>query len=96
MAEKKLFNTTELLDMGLPSYPPKGGKIISDNIEDHSRWSVHHCIIVQFPGQDEDEAWSMHYSIGATECQDESPWEREDEVEATLVKRQQKTITVWE
>jgi hypothetical protein len=36
-----------------------------------------------------------NYSVGATEMQDESPWENEEEVECTEVELVEQTIKVW-
>ena len=94
---QKPFKTRELLDMGLPSDPPEGGRIISDVLSEHDRWSVVHTLIVQFPEQmGTDDAWELSYGVGATESQNESPWEYEDEVTGTLVRRTTKVVDVWE
>lgn len=53
-----------------------GGEIILNEMIDHSRWSVHHRLIFKF----EDKYWETSYSVGATESQDESPWEYDDDV----------------
>ena len=92
----KTFDREYLKDeLGLP-----GGhgtaKIVEDNIIGHSRWSVDHSLVFQEPGQAEDQAWVTTYSRGATESQEEGPWENEEQVECTLVRRVEKTVTVWE
>jgi hypothetical protein len=56
-------------------YEDREGKI-SDKIDDHSRWSVHHTMIFAH----EDKFYSVAYSKGATEYQDESPWQYEDDM----------------
>jgi hypothetical protein len=97
MPTTRTFTRQELYDMGLPERPPKGGTQISDTIIDQGRWSTDHELIVQFPEQvGTDEAWRFYYSHGSTECQDECPWEHEDEVTATLVRRTTKMVQVWE
>lgn len=50
---------------------------ILDRIVDHSRWSVLREMIFKFG----DKVYIAEYSIGATELQDERPWEGLDEVE---------------
>jgi hypothetical protein len=55
---------------------------IQNTIVDHRRWSVTHEIIFERDGH----LYRAYYSVGATEYQDESPWEYEDEVECTEVK----------
>ena len=91
---KKTFTRQELIDLGLPD-ECDGGKIISDTIIDQRRWSTTHELIFQLKGQAEDEAWATSYSIGSTEEQSERPWEYEDEVTCSLVRKTEKTVTVW-
>lgn len=52
------------------------GEIISDEVVDTRRWSVIHKIVIKL----EDKFYQTHYSVGATENQDEEPWEYVDEV----------------
>lgn len=92
---EKTFTREELLDLGLPG-ECDGGKIISDTITGQRRWSTTHELIFQLKGQAEDEAWATSYSVGSTERQDERPWEDEEEVTCSLVRRTEKTVTVWE
>lgn len=68
------------------------GRIIADKIEDTSRWSVHHKLIFELNGQ----TYMTYYSEGATEYQDERPWEYEKEVECFPVELVEKTVKVWE
>lgn len=91
----KIFKTDFLLDMGLPYDAPTGGKIISKEIVETTRWSIVYALIVHFPDQPDCEAWEFVYSEGATECQDEKPWEYEDEVEATLVREKEVLVRKW-
>lgn len=59
-----------------------GGKTIEDTVYDTRRWSIDHELIFSFEGK----YYASCYSVGATEYQDESPWEFEpDEVECTEV-----------
>lgn len=90
------YDTRTLRDMGLPGEAPEGGEIISDRIIGHSRWSVVHEIIWRFAETPPGEAWRATYSRGATETQDERPWEHEKTVEATLVREVERTVKVWE
>lgn len=97
MSTSNKFKTAELLEMGMPFMPPKGGRIISDEISGTRRWSTDHHLIVQFADQmGTDDAWLFWYSVGSTEQQDERPWEYEDETTAQLVHRTTKTVEVWE
>lgn len=69
--------------------------IISNDIVDQTRWSVIHDLIFQLPDQSTDEAWMVSYSVGATECQDESPWEYEEEITAHLVVHREVSEMKW-
>lgn len=91
----KTFKSADLKEMGLPDDAPEGGKIISDEISEHRRWTVTHRLIVHFPDQPENEAWLMHYSVGATESQDERPWEYDKEVMAVLVREKEVAVKKW-
>jgi len=64
---------------------------VEDKIVDNSRWSIYHEIIFEYEGK----FYKTHYSVGATECQDESPWEYEDEVDCTEVVQKEVTVTAW-
>lgn len=52
-----------------------GQGLISDDIIDHGRWSIHHDIVFEY----QDKFYTTSYSVGATEQQDESPWEYDGE-----------------
>ena len=96
----KKFDKNELLEIDLP-YLDEGQKVddvtlISREIIDTNRWSIIYEIVFRFDDQLSDQAWSASYSVGATEMQDESPWEYEEEVKAILVKRVEKVVEVWE
>ncbi len=47
--------------------------LISDDIVDHQRWSVVHSIIIE--RKSDNKFFRGWYNVGATESQDESPWE---------------------
>jgi hypothetical protein len=63
-----------------------------NRIIDNSRWSISHEIIFEHEGK----FYQTYYSVGATEQQDESPWEYEDEVECVEVQQVEKVVKVWE
>ncbi len=67
------------------------GEVVEDKVIDTTRWSVIHSLIFRY----EDKHYSTSYSIGATESQDESPWQYEPEVECTEVKKVEKVVEVW-
>jgi len=69
------------------------GKTIIDTIIDHERWCVVHERIFEHEGK----FYQTIYSVGATENQDESPYEyQSDEIECPEVKPVEKLITVYE
>ena len=67
-------------------------KIIDDKMVEQRRWSIVHKIIFEY----NEKFYEAYYDEGATEMQDEDPWEYEDFVEATEVHEVEKTIKVWE
>lgn len=69
------------------------GEVIENRMVDTSRWSVHYDLVFKFG----DKFYRTHYSRGATENQDESPFEYElDEIECEEVSPKEKTIVVYE
>ena len=71
----------------------KGQRVVEDNIIDHTRWSVIHKVVFHWT---DDKYYSTTYRVGATESQDEQPWEYENEVECEEVVKKEKVIEVWE
>jgi hypothetical protein len=65
---------------------------VQNTIVGHRRWSVDHEMIFKYNGK----LYRANYSVGATESQDEGPWEYEDEVEVTEVNPVEKTVIVYE
>lgn len=71
----------------------EGYELIEDNIDDTTRWSILHSIVFKF----EDKFYTTCYSEGATEMQDESPFEHEgDEVECFEVKPVEVVVTQYQ
>jgi hypothetical protein len=66
-------------------------RIYLDEITNHNRWSVGHRIVFQY----NDKVYEAYYSVGATESQDESPWEYEDEIECTEVEEVEVAVKQW-
>ncbi|MEC4565450.1 hypothetical protein L8C07_05790 [Paenibacillus sp. CMAA1739] len=62
-----------------------------DNITDTSRWSIHHEIVFEHEGK----FYQTHYSEGATEMQDESPWEYEEDVDCNEVELKEVKVMKW-
>ena len=66
---------------------------VLDEIVDTSRWSVHHKLVFAFGGK----FFRTHYSVGATEQQDERPFEYDpDMIECEEVFPHERTIIVYE
>jgi hypothetical protein len=64
-------------------------KVMLDEITDTSRWSIHHWIVFEFEGK----FYGVSYSVGATESQDESPFQCDpDEIYVSEVRPVEKTI----
>lgn len=65
-------------------------QVLRDTITDTGRWSIHHSLI--FKLKETGKIYHTHYSVGATERQDERPWEYDDKVLLTEVEPYEKTI----
>jgi hypothetical protein len=64
---------------------------IFDEILSTSRWSINHrCIF-----EDNGKFYQAYYSEGATEMQDERPWEYDDTVECQEVELKEVVVTKW-
>lgn len=64
---------------------------IVDRIIDTTRWSIIHEIVFA----DKGKFYMTTYSEGATERQDERPWEYEDEIECEEVELREVKIKKW-
>ena len=66
--------------------------LVHEEIIDTTRWSI----IKEIVFKDKDgKYYQTTYSKGATECQDESPWEYEDEIECIEVELREVKIMKW-
>jgi len=74
---------------------PDGYEKMEDDIVDTSRWSIHHSMVFKF----ENKFYISHYSMGATEQQDESPYEYDGDkdgmVECQEVVQKEIMTKVW-
>ena len=71
----------------------EGFKVIERKIIDHTRWSVISSIVVEKDGK----FYASSYSIGATESQDESPYENDgDQIEFREVQKKEVLTIVYE
>lgn len=69
-----LFNKedlSELLWRAKPVINDKPVEIVVNEIVDTSRWSIHYTLVFSYDGK----FYQTQYSRGATESQDESPFE---------------------
>lgn len=64
---------------------------LEDKILENTRWSIIHEIIFEYEGK----FYRTHYSIGATECQYETPWEYDNEVICTEVEKKPVVVEQW-
>lgn len=66
--------------------------VVEDTIIDHTRWSVIHRCIFRYEGK----LYKTTYSYGATEYQDETPYEYDGEdIECPEVEAVEVTTTVY-
>lgn len=70
------------------------GKVLRHKTVNNSRWSIHYKLI--FQRNDDGPIYRANYSVGATEYQDERPWQDEKEVECIEVKAVEKVIVDYE
>lgn len=66
----------------------EGTEIVVNDIVDTSRWSNHYKLIFK----KDYKYYQTFYSRGATESQDERPWEYEDKVECVEVEPYEKIV----
>lgn len=79
------FKTADLLEDDVP-YDP-----VHDEIIGHGRWTVEHRIVFARDGK----FWQTEYNVGATENQEQQPWEYETEVECREVVLQRVLVDKW-
>lgn len=90
----KAFKKEDLLGL-LDGDDSCGLEQVSDRIVDTGRWSIHHDLI--FKDTAEGKFYATAYSVGATEQQDEGPFEyAPDMVECDEVRPVEKTVIVYE
>jgi hypothetical protein len=64
---------------------------ISHELVDNTRWALVYDIIFQHDGK----FYKTSYSKGATEQQDQQPWDNEDEVECIEVEKKIIEVEAW-
>ena len=76
-------NTKEWVDVDNEQFPVNF-EMVQSELVDTSRWSNIHEVV--YKDLDSGKFYSSTYSVGATECQDERPYENDgDEIEFTAV-----------
>lgn len=71
----------------------EGFSLVEDTITDTSRWSVYHRLVIK--RESDSKLFADNYGIGATEYQDERPWQ-DDEPAFEEVFPVEKTIIIYE
>lgn len=66
-------------------------EVLLDDVTGTGRWSLYHRLVFKY----KDVYYETGYSVGATEYQDEGPWEYEDQVECTVVEPYEKVTTEY-
>lgn len=92
-AQKMTKTREEMNDLDLP-WGGGDAVVVEDSIIDQRRWSTVHELVFRLPGMPEELAYRTTYSVGSTECQDESPWEYEA-AECVLVRAVPVTRVEW-
>ncbi|CAB4142534.1 hypothetical protein UFOVP434_17 [uncultured Caudovirales phage] len=87
-----LEKTDEVIDDLLEGFAP--WEIISQEITDKGRWSIHYELVVK--NLETGKVYKTYYSVGATECQDEGPWENDSEIELHECVAKEKVIIEYE
>lgn len=86
------FSKEELQELAWEDFDSDRFEVIYQEIIDTSRWSIRYSMIFKF----EDKFFSTAYSVGATESQDERPYEYEgDLIECIEVEPYEVTVTKY-
>jgi uncharacterized cupredoxin-like copper-binding protein len=91
---KRKFPKSDLLEVldCNPGEQFEGYTKVTTKMTGKRRWSLDHYMVFKL----EDKFYMAHYSVGATESQDESPWEYEgDEIECVEVEPKEETVIVY-
>lgn len=69
-------------------------EIVEKKISGLSRWSIYYEVV--FRDNETGKHYSSYYSVGATECQDESPYEYDDdEIDCQEVELKEVLVKKW-
>lgn len=89
---KKTFKAADLRD--LLGENSEALEKVEDRITGTGRWSVHHALV--FRETATGNLYTTAYSVGATEQQDEGPFEYTDTVTCDEVRPVEKMVVVYE
>lgn len=93
MATKK-FDKETLRDMVFGDFDPEEYKVQENEFVGTTRWSILYSLV--FTELSTNKSYMTSYSVGATECQDESPFEYDDdEITCTEVYPREVTVVKW-
>lgn len=92
MVKVKEIPVGDLKKYGLPYAGLGEVELISCKYEDRTRWSIEYELVFKWI---DGKFYRTYYSIGATEMQDESPWEYDNYVECVEVRKEQRLVDVW-
>jgi len=87
------MNLTKEQALGVLDRENDATQIIEDELVDNDRWSIHHRLIFKW---EDGLYYQTYYCVGATEMQDEGPWDYDEEVECSQVRKVEKIVEVWE
>jgi hypothetical protein len=90
--EKLKITRAEAIDAVFECLPADRLQFVSDDIVENSRWSILHDVVIR--DSVNGKFYRDTYSVGATENQDESPWEHDDP-DFTRVYPHEITTTVY-
>ena len=92
----KKFPKQTMQDLACGNETP-GLRVILKHVVDSSRWSIEEEMIFREDSQPEGEGYRSYFSRGATESQDERPYEYAgEEVECQRVRLVEKSVKVWQ
>jgi hypothetical protein len=86
------FKKEDLKALVYEDFDSEVWEVIENNIVDTSRWSTIYEMVFKY----QDKFYQTGFSRGATESQDESPYEYDgDEIECKEVVQVEKVVKVW-
>lgn len=91
----KTFSKELLVGLIWGDYDPDKYEVVLNDLYGHSRWSLLFKMV--FKDKSSDRHYITRYSQGATECQDERPYDDSpDEIECVEVMQVETVVTQYE